>query len=76
MSDSKSKLPDFKEISSMAGKLFHDIKKSVGEIIVDYKKHRDEHPAPKKAAPKAHATKAADEEKPVKTARPKKPKED
>lgn len=76
MTDSKSKLPDFKELSSMAGKLFNDIKKSVGEIIVDYKKNRDEQPAPKKAAPKAHTTKPANEAKPVKEAKPKKPKED
>ncbi len=40
MSDNKSKLPDFKEISSMAGKLFNDVKTSVCEIIDDYKKKR------------------------------------
>lgn len=42
MSDFKSKLPDFKEFSSMAGKLFKDVKQSVCEIIDDYKKKRAE----------------------------------
>jgi hypothetical protein len=42
MSDFKSKLPDFKEVSSMAGKLFKDVKTSVAEIITDYKKKRAE----------------------------------
>jgi len=42
MSDFKSKLPDFNELSSMAGKLFKDLKTSVNEIIDDYKKkHQD-----------------------------------
>ncbi|MGC1181985.1 hypothetical protein [Legionella sp.] len=40
MSDTKSKFPNFKELSSMTGKLFKDIKTSVGEIIEDYKKTR------------------------------------
>jgi len=39
MSDSKSKLPDLKEIANMAGKLFNDIKKSVSEIVCDYQKN-------------------------------------
>lgn len=38
MSDLKSKLPDLEELSSIAGKLFKDVKKSVVEIIDDYKK--------------------------------------
>ena len=51
MSDSKSKLPDLKEITSMAGKLFNDIKKSVNEIVADYKKnHSNASGAPRKAA--------------------------
>ncbi|WP_233491429.1 hypothetical protein [Legionella drancourtii] len=33
----KSKLPDFKELASMTGKLYNDIKTSVGQIIQDYK---------------------------------------
>ena len=42
MSDLKSKLPDINELSSMAGKLFTDLKKSVGEIIDTYKQKHDE----------------------------------
>ena len=41
MSDFKSKLPDLKELTSMTGKLFNDIKASVGGIIDDYKKKRE-----------------------------------
>ena len=40
MSDFKSKLPDFKELTSMTGKLFTDIKKSVGDIVKTYKEKR------------------------------------
>ena len=40
MSDNKSKLPDFKELTSMTNKLYTDIKKSVGEIIKTYKDNR------------------------------------
>lgn len=42
MSDFQSKLPDFKELSSMAGKLYKDVKTSICEIIAEYKKN---HPA-------------------------------
>jgi len=42
MSDIKSKMPDLNEITSMAGKLFRDVKKSITEIIADYKNN---HPA-------------------------------
>lgn len=42
MGDFKSKLPDFKEVTSMATKLFKDVKTSVCEIIEDYKKKREE----------------------------------
>ncbi|QRN03442.1 hypothetical protein GH742_05935 [Legionella sp. MW5194] len=42
MSDFKSKLPDFKEMTSIASKLFKDVKQSVSEIIDDYKKKREE----------------------------------
>ncbi|WP_028388374.1 hypothetical protein [Legionella fairfieldensis] len=38
MSDFKSKLPDFNELSSMASKFYKDVKTSVCEIISDYKK--------------------------------------
>lgn len=41
MNDFKSKLPDLKEIGSMTGKLFNDIKSSVCEIIQDYKEKRE-----------------------------------
>lgn len=37
MSDMKSKLPDLKELASMTGKLYNDLKTSVGQIIQDYK---------------------------------------
>lgn len=50
MSDLKSKLPDFKEITSIASKLFKDVKTSVCEIIDEYKKKReDEEPKQKKS---------------------------
>lgn len=42
MSDFKSKLPDFKELSSMTSKLYKGIKTSVEEIIKDYKQKRAE----------------------------------
>lgn len=42
MSDLKSKMPDLNEITSMAGKLFKDVKKSITEIIAEYKTN---HPA-------------------------------
>lgn len=42
MSDLKSKLPDLNELGSMAGKFYNDVKKSVVEIIDDYKQ---KHPA-------------------------------
>ena len=37
MADMKSMLPDFDDVTSIASKLFKDIKKSVGEIVDDYK---------------------------------------
>ncbi len=42
MSDFKSKLPDFKELTSMTSKLYKGIKSSVQEIIQDYKEKRVE----------------------------------
>ena len=67
MSDIKSKLPDFKELTGMMGKLFKDVKKSVVEIAGAYKeKHKDtgEKPpeAPKAEAPKAEAPKVEEPE--------------
>jgi hypothetical protein len=53
MSDLKSKLPDLNELSSMAGKLYNDVKASVVEIIDDYKKrHPDAVSDPKTDIPK------------------------
>lgn len=49
--DIKSKMPDLKELASMTGKLFKDIKTSVGEIIQEYKENR----AAEEAAAKAEA---------------------
>ena len=40
MSDFKSKLPDFKELTSMTGKLYKGLKTSVEEIVHDYKLKR------------------------------------
>ena len=37
MPDMKSMLPDLKEVTSIASKLFKDVKKSVTEIIDEYK---------------------------------------
>lgn len=63
MSDFKAKLPDFKEITAMASKLFKDVKTSVCEIIEDYKqKHPDETPEESAPTEKPEAT----AEKPVK----------
>lgn len=53
MSDFKSKLPDLKELSSMACKLFNGIKSSVNEIIQDYKEKRaEDEPKQEKEKPK------------------------
>lgn len=40
MSDFKSKMPDMGEITTMATKLFKDVKSSVGEIVEMYKQKR------------------------------------
>ena len=72
MSDKKSNLPDLNELSSMAGKLFHDVKTSVTEIIGAYKHKREHVPSddPKtaakaetKAEPKKKAEPVAEESK-------------
>lgn len=57
MKDFKEKLPDFKEVTSIASKLFKDVKNSICEIINDYKKKRSttevkSAPKAKKAEPK------------------------
>lgn len=52
MADLKSMLPDLKEVTSIAGKLYNDLRKSVGEIVTDYKgKHCSE-----KSSGKTHCT--------------------
>lgn len=58
MSDFKSKLPDFKELTSMACKLYKGVKVSVEEIVQDYKQKRTETKSPKTKSEKpAAATK-------------------
>lgn len=55
MNDMRSKMPDLKEVTAMASKLFGDLKKSVCEIVSDYKaKHSEssEKPATEKKADK------------------------
>ncbi len=86
MSEPKSKLPDFKEVSTMVSKFFQDVKTSLGEIIVEYRKNRKDHPASKSTAHKSTAHKPADKshnskptakekvEKPVRAPKPNKPK--
>jgi ppGpp synthetase/RelA/SpoT-type nucleotidyltranferase len=59
MGDFKSKLPDFKEIGSIASKLFKDVKTSVGEIIQDYKKKHAERQATAAAQAKTKQSKPA-----------------
>ncbi len=50
MSDMKSKFPDLKELTSMATKLFTDVKNSVSDIIKTYKQQRERPPAEKNVA--------------------------
>ncbi|OGV30202.1 MAG: hypothetical protein A3E88_01290 [Legionellales bacterium RIFCSPHIGHO2_12_FULL_35_11] len=45
MADQKSKIPDMNEITSMAGKLFKDVKASITSIISDYKANHPDAPA-------------------------------
>ncbi len=56
MSDFKSKLPNFEEITSMTSKLFKGIKKSVDEIIHDYKEKRAADEKKETAAEKKEST--------------------
>lgn len=77
MSDKKSKLPDLSELSSMAGKLFKDVKSSVCEIIEDYKGKRAGEASTEDSAPaskpekKDTAAKATKEKKVEETAKDK-----
>lgn len=57
MSDFKSMLPDFKEVTSIANKLYTDVKKSVCEIVTDYKsKHCTEDSEKKSESKKSKTT--------------------
>lgn len=67
MGDFKSKLPDFQELTKFTSKLFNDVKKSVCEIMDDYKKKRAESEGETSAEPKA-----AEEAKPTTKAKAKK----
>lgn len=64
MSDLKSKMPDLNEITSMAGKLFKDVKKSITEIIADYKTN---HPTPEvKEEPKINVSESEESKDQIK----------
>lgn len=64
MAEQKSKLPDFNEITGMAGKLFGDIKSSITDIIKDYKeKHAVEATETVAPAPQATPAEKVDEVK-------------
>lgn len=63
MSDLKSKMPDLKEVTSIAGKFYKDMKTSVCEIIDDYKKKREEHAEVKKEEEKPKKPAAAKKDK-------------
>jgi len=67
MSDFKSKLPDFKELSSMTGKLLKGIKASVEEIIHDYKEKRAETTPAEEAKKETKPVKKESSEKVKKT---------
>ncbi len=60
MSDFKSKLPDLKELGDIAGKLFKDIKTSVGEIIDTYKEKRAQPEPTTPSTPEAASEKKED----------------
>lgn len=60
MGDLKSKLPDLKELGEIGGKLFKDLKASVGEIIATYKqKHPPEKPTKAASTEKEEPAKKA-----------------
>lgn len=56
----KSKFPSIEEISGMAGKLYTDVKKSVGEIVSNYKTK-----AKTEDTPAAEPSSAAEVEQPT-----------
>ena len=67
MGDMKSMLPDFKEVTSIATKLFKDVKKSVGEIITEYKEKHACQDDPCKTEPKTAKPKSTPKPKEKKT---------
>jgi hypothetical protein len=50
----KSKLPDLKEVTGMATKLFSDVKRSITEIVQDYKIKRAESEAAQGSTTQTH----------------------
>lgn len=72
MGDLKSKLPNLQEIGSFAGKLFRDIKKSVCEIVDEYKQnHPEEKEAPAQKEPASNVEADSVSSGKTKTAKPK-----
>lgn len=69
MSDFKSKLPDFNELTSIASKFYKDVKTSVCEIIDDYKQKREQ-----EGEAKTPEEVVARQEEVVTPVKPKKPK--
>jgi hypothetical protein len=65
MGDFKSKLPDFQEIIGFTGKLLKDVKKSVGEIVDDYKLKRAQEAAASEINPAPNPTPTAPETPPI-----------
>ena len=61
MKDFKEKLPDFKEITAIAGKFYKDVKTSVCEIINDYKKKHTEEKVSKGDVHKESAIKSTEQ---------------
>jgi Sec-independent protein translocase protein TatA len=72
MGDFKSKLPDLKELGSMAGKLYKGIKGSMTEIVADYKEKRATSEKEAEDTPQTKETKeTAKKESPKKEAKAK-----
>lgn len=62
MSDTKSKLPDMKELTSITKKFFSDMKTSVDQIIKDYKEVRAKQTMSEEAKSKTTAKTKKEEE--------------
>ena len=69
----KSKLPDFKEITEIATKVFEGIKKSITQAIHDFKEKRG---TPSSSKPKSEEPAVTKEATPKKPRKPKKEKDD